>query len=306
MTDYIPIFSGAHGLNIRDDPAQLKITKTGLAELAEAVNVDVKNSRRISRRPGRLSTSVVLPSHSLYSALGVTLFVSGTSLYRLDSGPVATQIKTGLTEGARMRFTDVNDNIYFANGYEKGVYNVSSQTVSDWTAGTYYGPRTNRTFESPPAGHLLEYWQSRIYIAKDNVLWFTEPHGYGWIDYSQNAYIFPARITMVRGVSGGLFVSTLYNLYFLEGNTAGSLKQHEMAAYGVVEGTDVVCDADELDYDMVGGAIGKGAVCTAQEGICFCGPGGTFRNMTKDHIYYPRKNSGTAYIYRGKYVAILD
>lgn len=307
MAKFVPLFRGALGLNMRADPARLK-QKDGFVELAEAVNVDITDSYRISRRPGRLSTAIASPSHSMFSALGTTLFVSGTELYRLDPGPTATQVKTGLTDGARLRAALVNNQIFFLNGYERGIFDLPSQSVQDWIAGTYYGPRTNRTFESPPSGHNLELYNGRIFIALDNILWFTEPFGYGWVDYSQNLIPLDSRITMVRGVTGGLYVSTLQATYFFSGAGPEDFQKRRVATYPVIEGTDVECDAEDLGAsDMEVPVAGMtGIICTTTQGICFAGPEGYFRNLTKETIYYPLQTIGTAYIYRGKYVVCLE
>ncbi len=306
MSDYVPLFRGALGLNMRADPARLRQDpKTGMCELAEAVNVDVTDSYRVSRRPGRLSTSITLSAHSLFAALGTVLFVSGDTLYRMDSESEVTALRTGLTPDARMSFTDVYSLIYFSNGYETGVYDTVNTEISAWEAGQYIGPSTTRTFDDPPAGHIIEHFNGRIYIAQDSLLWWTEPFGYNWVDHSQNLIVLPSRITMVRGVTDGLYVSTLHETYFLAGAGPEVFAQRKVASYPVIEGTDVICHADDLGED-VGMSGVQGVMATARDGICFMGPEGTFINLSKRKLYFPVQSIGTAYIYRGKYVVVME
>lgn len=307
MAKPVMIFRGAMGLNTRNDPARLRMdTETGLCELAEAVNVDVDNSYRINRRPGMQATACTSPVHSLFSVMGTTLCVSESSLCRVESDFTLATIRSGLTPGARMRYVQVGNQVYYANGHENGIYDLDSQTNSAWVAGDYYGPRTNRTFSDPPVGHLLEYFNGHIFIGDGQALWHTEPFSYDRVDFSQNFSWFPARLTMARAIPDGLIVSTTQELYVLSGAGPQDFQKYRLATYPTIEGTDVVCDTEDMDPDISSSLRGQGVIFATTKGICLAGSGGAFYNLTKKRIDYPAQSRGTAYIYRGKYVVIME
>lgn len=307
MSEYVPLFRGALGLNTRADPTRLQHDlDSGMCELAEAVNVDVTDTRRVSRRPGSKATACTSSVHSLFSVPGTTLCVNGTNLCRLESDFSLTTLRSDLTSGARMSFAQAGDRIFYANGYENGVYSLTSQADAAWVAGSYYGPRTNRTFDDPPVGSLLEHYNGHVFIADGNVLWHTEPFGYDRVDFSQNFFWFPFDLTMVRAVPDGLVVSTTQELYLLSGQGPQEFRKMTLAAYPAIKGTDVVCDTEDMDPEISRYLRGQGVIFATTRGICLAGSEGSFHNLTKQRIDYPVQSRGTAYIYRGKYVVIME
>ena len=94
------------------------------ADLQVAVNVDIDDSKRITRRTGRTSR-LAGGMHSLWSDGAICLAVQGTTLCRINAEGASTYsksvLRTGLTAGARMSFWSVAGVVYYANGFEKGV-----------------------------------------------------------------------------------------------------------------------------------------------------------------------------------------
>lgn len=293
----IPFFRGALGLNTRVAPSRLTVDpETGLCELAEAVNVDIDLSRRISRRPGAKETDCTIPSHSLYSVLETTLFVSESKLCRLEGdGPEYSHtVLTALDSNARMSYLHVNSKVYFSNGEDLGIYDIDEGTAGAWEVGEYVGPRTDREFLSPPPGNFLEFYIGRIMIANGKFVWHTEPFAFNMVDYSQNFFGFPSNINMLRAVADGLYVGTHTGIYFVRGNFDSNFL---VSSARVVEGTDVVYRKDEGQRDIV---------CTTTEGVLMLGVGGKVQNLTLERIEYPVQTRGTAYIYQDKYVVMME
>ena len=113
-------FKSSTGLNNKVDPVRASYhPELGVQELSIAENVDFDSTGRPSRRKGWASTTVTTDSHSLFSAGGQCLFVTGTSLCSLDTDFAVDVIRT-VTEGARMRYCLVGDKIYYSNGNEIG------------------------------------------------------------------------------------------------------------------------------------------------------------------------------------------
>lgn len=88
-----------------------------------AINVDFDRMGKWRRRTG---TELVLPmddAHSLWAPKSgaYAYFVAGTALCRLD--PIRRTrviLRTGLAPGAPMSFCEVNEDIFYSNGYQSG------------------------------------------------------------------------------------------------------------------------------------------------------------------------------------------
>jgi len=102
-----------------------------LADLELAVNVDIDNSGRVSRRGGRTLISATA-THSLWTSTSglLGLYVQGSTLYRMGTNYAGTAIATGLTIGLRMWYTQVGDRVYFGNGAQTGIY--ENGVVRSW------------------------------------------------------------------------------------------------------------------------------------------------------------------------------
>ena len=75
MAKVVPYIRGSAGLNTVDDPVRIGYnSKTGISDLAAAVNVTISPSRRINRRKGK-TLRVLLDSHSLFCDGGECVFI---------------------------------------------------------------------------------------------------------------------------------------------------------------------------------------------------------------------------------------
>lgn len=89
-------------------------------DLSAALNVDIDNGGRVSRRPGH-ELRMAGPSHSLWSHGANCLFVRGDILHRLHQDYASSIVATGLTLDLPMSYIDVNGRVYWTNGAETGV-----------------------------------------------------------------------------------------------------------------------------------------------------------------------------------------
>ena len=131
MSKPVRILSGGTGLNTVVDPIRLPFDReTGISDLAVAVNVTVDETGFISRRDGFLKVRDE-DSHSLFCDGGDCLFISGDTLYRLLPDYSVETVRTGLSQGNRMAYTQVNDDIYYSNGVESGIVRLGG-VHEDW------------------------------------------------------------------------------------------------------------------------------------------------------------------------------
>lgn len=90
--------------------------------LRDAVNVDVLDSGKLRMRKGSTSAVVATATHSLWDNenLSKSYYVAGTTLYSITDKLVSTSIVTGLADGAKVAFLQINGEVFWSNGYVSG------------------------------------------------------------------------------------------------------------------------------------------------------------------------------------------
>jgi len=158
MAKRIKLFTEADGLNIKDDPARLKyVPKTGVTDLAVAYNVDITDNGRISRRKG-FTQQVALDTHSLFCDGGSCLFVTGDALCILHPDYTYTSLRN-VQQNAKMRYAQVDDTIYYLNGWQIGRV-LEGLSVSWVMDDDEYGPTTQQVFSDPPIGTDIAHFST--------------------------------------------------------------------------------------------------------------------------------------------------
>jgi len=293
------LFRGSTGINNKIDPVRLGYdSEKGMQALASAVNVNVDETGRISRRKG-FTSKLVKASHSLFSCGNYALFVSGNALCVLHPDYTWAAIRNVAVD-ARMSYVQVGDDTYYANGNEVGI--VRDKLSYSWTASDYVGPTTTKTFSDPPVGHLLELYNGLMLIAQDDVLWYSEPFAYSWFNLASGYIQFSDRITMVKAVTGAVFVSTEKGIFVYKGKNLKEAEQEKVANYPAIEGTEVTVVASKIGD---GSMSGLAAIWATTKGLCFGGPGGQFKNFTNRKLTYPVARYGAGLYRDGKYICLL-
>jgi hypothetical protein len=298
----VPILKKALGLNNVADPTRVKHSfETGESELAVAYNVDIDSNGRVSMRKGYTATARTEASHSIFCDGGECLFIAGSALYRLNTDYSRTGVRSSMQTGARCRYVQVANRIYYTNGYQLG-YVVDGVSYT-WEVSTYVGPTTHRRFSNPPLGTILEVHSSRMYIVVGDVLWYSEPFAYNMYDLSSNFIQFRSEIRMIRSIKTGMFVGTDTEVIFLQGMNPREFVFINAAASVVVEGTDARIPGVRF---VNGEQTDQLIMWTAQDGIYVGFPDGSARNVTRDKLIYPSANLGCAVYKDNKYLTLLQ
>ena len=132
-------------------------------DLSVAQNIDIDNSGAVSRRDGYTLRSAGA-KHSLWSSDDETLalYVSGTSLVRLNADMSGTVLMTGLTAGLPMAYWKTLDRVYFTNGQQSGV--LDNGVVRSWGLLVPSAPAVSVTVGAMPAG---AYQYTMTYFRND-------------------------------------------------------------------------------------------------------------------------------------------
>ena len=282
MSQPITIFSGGTGLNIVQDPVRIPYQKNGLSDEQVAVNVTIDQSYRMNTRKGVQSLQSGA-YHSLFCDGGDCFVVQGDSLYQVAADGSLKGIRSGLTEDARMDFSQVGDTTYYMNGHELGWINGGTSYV--WSKGIYTGPDTNRVFSGPMAGQHLAELAGRMFIAQENIVWWSEPFNFGLFNKAESFAQFHTKAIMLKPVDNGMFVSTERHTYFLEGVNPKGWKAHKVAGYPAIEWTDAIDYVNSMDlgFDFAGLC----PVWASREGAIFGMPSGQVLNLNKEKMIYP-------------------
>lgn len=135
MGKEVTILKGSVGINNVSDPARLKFdSETGLAELQTAVNVEIDDTGRISRRKSTLLLTALTGAHSMFSYRDDCLIAAAGSLYRVSPDYTLLGLRAGMHQTAKISYAAIDDTIYYSNGYENGIiklYGLSYTWVKD-------------------------------------------------------------------------------------------------------------------------------------------------------------------------------
>lgn len=300
----VPYLRATTGLNNKVDPVRVAYDpETGVADLTKAVNINIDRSGRIDRRKGFTEIGSLTDCHSFYR-YGSSLYFVGSNRIQYYNG-VGVPTESAWVGNARCAFEGIGDRVYFCNGTIKG-YLVGS-TYNDWNVAEYVGPDTRKTFSSPPIGTKLCLFRGRMYIADNEVIWYSEPISYHEYDLVRN-YIQPGgRVRMINRVSDGLYVGTDSFIKYYRGTHGRDFDVETVANFGVVEGTDVITSGRLLKTLNTRININVNVILVVtHEGVMVLGPGGYTEHLTYDKLVLPQSNLGTAAVINGKYIFSLE
>jgi hypothetical protein len=129
-----------------------------------------------------------------------------------------------------------------------------------------------------PSGQLIEYYNGRLYVAVGNLVLFTEALRYGLYNPTMHYYMFPERVTLLKAVDDGLYISSDIT-YFIGGDP-------KMHSKGGATPTDLT---PLLPYKAIEGAAcdlsyTHDVMWLSERGFIIGSSGGKFKNLTEDRI----------------------
>jgi hypothetical protein len=292
------------GLNNVVDPVRLQYdSKAGVSELSAAVNVDIDETGRVSRRKGYSLLRNDSNCHSLWSAGEDCFYVSGESLYRLNRDWTRVGIRSGLTPGLRVSFCKPFDKVYYSNGVENGY--ILRNVSYTWVGEPYVGPTTVWQISTvPPLGHILEVFGSYLLIAQENILWYSLPFAFGWYVLSRDRVEFEGRITMVKGLDSGVWVSDLTGTYWLEGQLPEKWIRDKKSTSFAIEGTGTLTSTDIVGSEK--GGVEQCVLWSSESGVHLGMDKGELVNLTVDKLHFSPAMRGSGIVFNKRYVTVFD
>ena len=143
---------------------------------------------------------------------------------------------------------------------------------------------TTQFNNAPPTGQLVEYHNGRLYVASGNVLWESDALRYGIFDNVHGFTMYPSRITMIKAVTDGMYLSIAGDrTYFLQGMGTDDVVQIPVSRYAAIEGA--ACNLPE-SKEVAWFANGVG-------GVTIGAAGGETRVVTGDNLAVPQYQYGS-------------
>jgi hypothetical protein len=302
MQKAVSLLKNTIGLNNKQSATKLIYNpESGICELVTAYNVDIEDTGSVSRRKGFGVTAVTDSVHSLFYEKSDCLFVSGTTLYRLNFDYSKTSVKTGLTSGLRVWYTQANNCVYYCNGVEKGY--VKDGIWYNWAGSAYTGPITTRRFSDPPVGTVLGFHNGRVYVGVDKNIWFSEYLAYAWFDMARNFIMMEGNIRVIKGVTEGIYVSDEFSTYFFQGGDPSNFRLKLVDTKPIIKGTD--CYVDVSKFKEIN-RKGIGVIWASSTSICLGLEDGTVMDLTGDRLVYPSSNYGCGAVINNNYICFLE
>ena len=283
ITQTIRKFSGINNVDPATRLAPVIVDHEYVYPVQQANNVDIDNTFQVASRPGYTEVKPGTDIHSMWSDGNIWLYVDGAVLYQMDEIYGTKIIRSDLTIGARISYAPWNDRVYYMNGYQKGYVKGGAD---------YAFTNPSREFKEPlPAGQFIEYFMGCLYVAKDNILYQSDPLC-DYYDIRTGYRIFKDRITLLRGINeDGIYVVDS-ETWFLKGKANEDFERENINPYPAIPFTDIVVNGKFVDDGIEGDIV----IWTAENGICMGDGKGKVTNITEARYTFTARGRGTGFI----------
>ena len=140
---------------------------------------------------------------------------------------------------------------------------------------------TTQHMQPPEPCTHLENYNGRIYSAVGNAVLATQALNYDLTRPATDYVLMPDKVTMLKAVSGGLYVGSAHGVTFLEGKELGQFSPGTADALAPVPGSALHVDGGLF------GEPGKGVVWLTRRGWVYAGAGGRVKRLTESQMAVP-------------------
>jgi hypothetical protein len=143
-----------------------------------------------------------------------------------------------------------------------------------------------------PYGELIAYHYGHLFIARDNLLFYSKPMQYGrWSE--EDYYEYPSKITAILPCESGMWISTEESgTYWISGKTPmhGMEVQSDFVQNKKTNSCILMGSKQRIEPDYLK-MMTWGWIATAKDGVLLLMDGGQFSNATWDNIRLPEFES---------------
>jgi hypothetical protein len=261
-----------------------KAWELDLSELVEATNIDIDKSYRILLRNGK--TKLLSGAYSnLWTNEFIILATYEGNLVEISPDFITATILRIDVGMEPMSYVTVNDIVVYTNNTVIGY-------IKEGVDCAFPLPTDTFKFSLIP-GHLLEYYRGRLFIARENVIWYSDVMAkrFGSLDKRANGRQLPSRILLMKAVDDGLWLSDETAIYYASGLDPYTLNIVKVKDYPAIFGMATQVDGQLMQSRIP--LIGTAYMIGTTRGVCFIGNGGFLMNITEKGYRMPQGTSGT-------------
>ena len=277
-------------------------------ELEIAINVDIDDVGQLHRRRGRRKVADGNFSSAYTTNGGLFIAIKDGSIGLVNRDFTFRALASGFTADP-LAYVEVGPVLYFSSRTRAGKIDTDNlgAGVLSWGSNPdiWFSPVVNPTatlppvrgklLGKPPLATCLGYYNGRVYLAQDRVVWFTELFLYDFVDKTKNYWFFEAPVTMIGVVTDGIYVGTTEGLYFITGPNIKEVKRTRVGDSGVIPGSLVYVPQELANPGLFDMAVGRRQGTDVKVSIMFlttagfCGgqDGGVTYNFTEDKFIFP-------------------
>lgn len=165
-------------------------------------------------------------------------------------------------------------------------------------AGKLQAQLATQFHEPMPAGHLVRYFNGRLFVADHDRVWFSRSLAYGQFHRPTSYMKFRGLIRMLEGVgeaqnSSGFYVSDEARVYYRSGASPKDFQQTIAYPYPAVEGTAVVVPGSYLGLSVTTNVV----YWLSTNGVfCIGLPGGSVEPFSENYLLASKAQSGASYV----------
>lgn len=289
--------NGFAGINNVDRPERLS-----LADLHEAVNVDIDKTGGIARRVGRIARYTGTNLRSLWSNDKVTLFAEGATQRRLIrdvNGAITSATVRSIGANASLCYTEINEDVVCSDGQD--LWRVRDGVASALTDGVVLQRETDsggrleeKSFAVMPGGSILAYYKGCLWVARGNVVYRSRPLLYGYHMPSKDFVAFPSEVRVMIGLDNAIFFVTDSGHYVITGGGEEDYVFSQKHDYGAPKSSAVRVPVSVISPEL---GDGTAAMWVSNKGFMFGLPSGQIINLTEKRVALPQYDK-VALMYR--------
>jgi hypothetical protein len=205
----------------------------------------------------------------------------------IESGAISITPPTPWPEGVygcNVYVTQANSEVYYL---AKTLFMPGATTVTQPDLGVGRVLET-LNFKQPSPGHALTYFSGRIYIARNDTVFFTEPLRYSLTRPAQGLFMFSDRVELLAATTDGLYVGTQGSVVYLSGTDPYNVSQVAVQSCGPIPRTLAYVPGERL-----GVPVARVPVWWGTDGVLVAGlPGGQIKQLTRDRLAVPKHDLG--------------
>ena len=164
---------------------------------------------------------------------------------------------------------------------------VPGDSATITSAALFSNPLTMFNLYPAPTGGIIRYFKARMYVARDNVVWYSEAYQYEHFNLDENYVELQSDVVGIMPVEDGVWIAS-DNLHFAFSANPRAFNLVLKESVKMVKGTETKVSSSYID-----GGDGYKWMITTDQGIFILSNQGVCNNVTSKNLSLERGNKGS-------------